>query len=109
MYPYDCPVSSMVMSCGEDIGFGRLPQRDADSSTRSDWVGGRGGDGRHGWRLDTGDACDGIPELEVLLAGLSALADGRVVVVAGDVWLVVLSVAVRAAHPAEAGAAPKQI
>src|ERR1700739_4216390 len=66
---------------------------------RTNRIGDGGRERRHRWRVNTGDACNRIAELEVLLTGFSALTDGCIVIVACDVWLVVAIAAVRTIHP----------
>src|ERR1035437_9540467 len=56
-----------------------------------------------------GHACDGVAECVELLPRRALFIQGRVIVIAGRIGLVVLSIAVGSVHPAEAGSSVKHV
>src|ERR1035437_3154140 len=54
-------------------------------------------------------ACDGVAEGVELLPRCALFIQGRVIVIAGRIGLVVVSITVGAVHPAEAGASVKHV
>ena len=64
---------------------------------------------RHSRRRGSGRLGDDVTEGEVFRRGAATLVERGVIIVAGDIRLVVLAVAVGAIHPTEAGAAVKHV